>query len=208
MAEDEKNLNQATNDEVEDIFGDIEEPSSSQPVKGNQEKTTVPPSVTQVTFKKKKDWKKLIRPGILVIVIIIFGFFVFYGQTKLREFFRSSPAILESTAGPQIQEEAVTTTSSPVVTPFESAALDSDGDGLLDSEEDELGTDKNNPDSDGDGLFDKEEVKIYLTNPLKADTDQDGISDGQEVKQGKDPNNPDQGALLLDIQEEINKLNQ
>lgn len=208
MPEDEKNLNQTTNDEVEDIFSDTEEASSPQPAKGNQEKTTVPPSVTQITFKKKKDWKKLIRLVILVIVIIIFGFLVYSKQDKLREFFKSSPTAPESSLSPQTQERAVTTTSPPVVTPFESAVLDSDGDGLSDSEEDELGTDKNNPDSDGDGLFDKEEVKIYLTNPLKADTDQDGISDGQEVKQGKDPNNPDQGAILLDIQEEINKLNQ
>lgn len=35
---------------------------------------------------------------------------------------------------------------------------DSDGDGLLDSEEEELGTDQENEDSDGDGFSDSQEV--------------------------------------------------
>ena len=36
--------------------------------------------------------------------------------------------------------------------------VDTDGDGLLDTEELELGTDPTNPDTDGDGLTDGEEV--------------------------------------------------
>ena len=59
--------------------------------------------------------------------------------------------------------------------------IDSDGDGLTDDEERQLGTDPNNPDTDGDGLTDAEEVHVYNTNPLKADTDDDGLSDGDEV---------------------------
>lgn len=59
--------------------------------------------------------------------------------------------------------------------------VDSDGDGLTDDEERELGTDPNNPDTDGDGLTDAEEVHVYNTNPLKKDTDGDGLSDGDEV---------------------------
>ncbi|MDD5482681.1 MAG: OmpA family protein [Kiritimatiellae bacterium] len=59
--------------------------------------------------------------------------------------------------------------------------LDSDGDGLSDAEELQLGTDPHNPDTDGDGLTDGEEVKKYLTDPLNPDTDYDGLKDGAEV---------------------------
>ncbi len=45
---------------------------------------------------------------------------------------------------------------------------DSDGDGLCDEEEVELGTDPNNPDTDGDGISDKDEVFLG-TDPLVAD---------------------------------------
>lgn len=59
---------------------------------------------------------------------------------------------------------------------------DSDGDGLGDIREEELGSDINKADSDGDGYSDKEEVDTG-TNPLEStsffglDTDGDGISD-------------------------------
>lgn len=87
---------------------------------------------------------------------------------------------------------------------------DSDGDGLADGDEIELGTSPNHADSDGDGLPDGWEHKYgldmlsvvgddgawgdadgdglpngkeyeYGTNPLLADTDGDGLADGQEV---------------------------
>ena len=59
--------------------------------------------------------------------------------------------------------------------------IDSDGDGLLDSEEAEIGTDPFNPDTDGDGLSDGEEVRLHKTDPLNPDTDYDGLKDGAEV---------------------------
>lgn len=65
--------------------------------------------------------------------------------------------------------------------------LDSDADGLFDSEEEKLGTDPFDPDTDHDGLGDYIEVKVYHTDPLKADTDCDGIDDGHEVKLGRNP---------------------
>lgn len=58
--------------------------------------------------------------------------------------------------------------------------LDSDGDGLLDSEEPEWGTDPYDPDTDKDGLTDGEEVKTYKTDPLNPDTDWDGLKDGYD----------------------------
>jgi OOP family OmpA-OmpF porin len=59
--------------------------------------------------------------------------------------------------------------------------IDSDGDGLLDREEAELGTDPFNPDTDGDGLSDFEEARVHKTDPLNPDTDYDGLTDGSEV---------------------------
>jgi Bacterial TSP3 repeat len=44
-------------------------------------------------------------------------------------------------------------------------------------------------DSDGDGLCDSDEL-IIGTNPFLADTDGDGYPDGLEVRLGSDPLNP------------------
>ena len=54
--------------------------------------------------------------------------------------------------------------------------IDSDGDGLTDGQEFQLGTDPNNPDSDGDGL-----------NDYWDDNDGDGIANGEEFL-GTNPN--------------------
>jgi len=80
-----------------------------------------------------------------------------------------------------------TTTAETSVTPAVSL-IDSDSDGLTDSEEKTAGTNINVIDTDVDGLSDYEEVKIYKTNPLVADTDGDGYLDGVEVKGGYNPN--------------------
>ena len=81
---------------------------------------------------------------------------------------------------------------------------DSDGDGLLDSEEtsgsrntvyNNEPTDPFNPDTDGDGLRDGDEI-ARDTNPNDPDTDDDGLEDGPEVTGsentgfGNEPTNP------------------
>ncbi|MEY4722555.1 MAG: hypothetical protein RLZZ324_68 [Candidatus Parcubacteria bacterium] len=100
----------------------------------------------------------------------------------------NAPAVNEpaTNAAPAVNAPVVST--SP-------AAVDTDGDGLPDSQEATLGTDLKKADTDGDGLSDGEEVNIYHTNPLKADTDGDGYSDGVEVKGGYNPNGP--GKLFV-----------
>lgn len=42
-------------------------------------------------------------------------------------------------------------------------------------------------DSDGDGLFDTDETQVYGTNPYVYDSDGDGVGDGQEVYNGTNP---------------------
>jgi hypothetical protein len=88
---------------------------------------------------------------------------------------------------------------------------DSDGDGLSDAQEAELGTDPANPDTDEDGLFDGDEVAVG-TNPTLNDSDGDGFGDNAEVVNGSDPNDPTSvppgeptidtdGDMLTDAQE-------
>ena len=63
---------------------------------------------------------------------------------------------------------------------------DSDGDGLTDEEEANIGTNPNLADSDGDGLIDSDEIDRG-TNPLDPDTDGDGFSDFDEIADGSSP---------------------
>lgn len=63
---------------------------------------------------------------------------------------------------------------------------DTDGDGLMDQDEVDRGTDSRNPDTDGDGLVDGLEVNLG-TDPLNEDTDNGGAKDGDEMSAHKDP---------------------
>lgn len=84
---------------------------------------------------------------------------------------------------------------------------DTDGDGILDGNEDnggtfvsstQTGTDPLNRDSDGDGLVDGVETGTGTfvgpndtgTDPNKMDSDGDGYEDGLEVAEGSDPTDP------------------
>ncbi len=66
-------------------------------------------------------------------------------------------------------------------------AVDSDGDGLTDTEETDAGTDPASEDSDADGVKDGVEVESGL-DPVSSDTDGDGYTDGAELAEGTDPN--------------------
>jgi hypothetical protein len=67
-----------------------------------------------------------------------------------------------------------------------SDAADSDGDGLSDWKEFDLGTSPTNVDTDGDGLSDGQELTLG-TNPLVPDSDGDGMPDGWESTHGLNP---------------------
>ncbi len=72
--------------------------------------------------------------------------------------------------------------------------LDLDGDGLVNCEEDVLGTDGERSDSDGDGIADGLEVRFGL-DPAQPEEDRDddfdGLTNGDEVVRGLDPQSPD-----------------
>lgn len=78
---------------------------------------------------------------------------------------------------------------------FTATIPDTDGDGLLDTEEATHGTNPNDPDSDDDGLLDGTEVDMAqgggCPSPLDADSDNDGLEDGAEVTLGTSPCNAD-----------------
>lgn len=67
---------------------------------------------------------------------------------------------------------------------------DRDQDGILDLDEEWLGTLADEPDTDGDDLADGDEL-LLGTDPVAADTDLDGLEDGEEVELGSDPADPD-----------------
>lgn len=96
-----------------------------------------------------------------------------------------------------VQNSNAPITANSLTIPPVNAPPDKDADGLLDEEEQALGTNSGNPDTDADGLGDREEVRVYTTDPKRPDTDGDGNPDGAEVKKGY---NPKGAGLLLDFE--------
>ena len=69
----------------------------------------------------------------------------------------------------------------------ETDETDSDGDGITNKKEREIGTNPFLIDTDYDGLPDPVEIDNSKTDPIKSDTDDDGINDGNELDLGLDP---------------------
>ena len=91
---------------------------------------------------------------------------------------------------PTIYRRALTNTEVAALYAAGSAGkckVDSDGDGLTDSQEGFLGTAVNDSDSDDDGLSDGDEVFVHHTNVHSSDTDGDELSDSWEVGHGTNP---------------------
>jgi hypothetical protein len=85
------------------------------------------------------------------------------------------------------------------------SANDPDGDLVVNTQEQALGTDPNSTDTDGDGLSDVEEVLTTMTDPAStmtyggvrdeaADVDRDGLTTREELDAGSDPIDPDSDA--------------
>ncbi len=112
-----------------------------------------------------------------------------------------------SGSGASTEERAVVTQTEGAVNQLTAlSSLDSDGDGLTDQEELELGTNPFERDTDGDGLSDFDEVRKYGTDPTNRDTDGDGLLDGEEISRGTDPLNPDTDGDGIRDSEDPNPL--
>ncbi|RLG81192.1 MAG: hypothetical protein DRO09_02205 [Thermoprotei archaeon] len=81
---------------------------------------------------------------------------------------------------------------------------DTDGDGLDDLTEKQLGTNPTSKDTDMDGLQDQMEIALNTT-PTDWDTDNDGLPDGNETTLGTDPLSTDTDADGIPDYEEIYK---
>lgn len=210
------NLPTKNTGEPEDIFSDAEatpnvtpatnvppsRPSFSPPV------AVTPPGVGKIGAEVPvpKGGRKILILVIIIIAVVIIGAGGFLYYWMNREGGGTTITNTENTNTIQNTNQ-VTNTNQPKNTNSTNTnqPLDSDGDGLTDTEEKDLGTDLKKADTDQDELFDLEEVRVYKTNPNKADTDGDSYLDGAEVKDGYDPNGP---GKLRDLEEEINELEQ
>ena len=122
-------------------------------------------------------------------------------------------------------EKGGVTTQTIILSILEDSDLDDDG--LLNEEEEILGTDPQDADSDGDGLTDGEEVLVIddpntdlgpveVSDPLNpcdpfqdgdsCDPDQDGLTNVEERSEGTDMNDPDSDNDGLTDGEEVNGI--
>ena len=107
------------------------------------------------------------------------------GSTSLAQATQTAVAVRTQTATTLVGANLSTLQAATATSAW--LALDSDNDGLTNSQELLAGSDPNNPDSDGDGLLDGIEVHTWHTNPLKPDSDGDGLSDNEEINRGTNP---------------------
>lgn len=120
--------------------------------------------------------KKVILVIFIVAILIFVGLFV-VGKVSQR---KQAMPVGEKEAEITEEEERV---------PFpEEYIHDQDRDGILDTEEEALGTSDTQADTDGDGIPDKYEIEKYGTDPTKEDTDGDGFWDAIEILSGYNPN--------------------
>ncbi|MBI2633175.1 MAG: hypothetical protein HYW78_02170 [Parcubacteria group bacterium] len=162
---------------------------AQQPAPTVQSAQVTAPPVAAPAEEKKGGSKIFLL--ILKIILYIAGVAIVYAATAYldKHFLQKNSDALqnqdqEQNVGGAPQEQDI---SAPSVSQNNESGtagnqpIDSDGDGLSDTDEARLGTDPLKTDSDGDGLYDKEEVEIYKTNPLSADSDGDGINDKEDV---------------------------
>lgn len=182
--------------QVEDIFAQTQPSAANISPQSPSPTTKLPdlsaPSVEwhQESASTGRRWIIWAAVGVVVVGAVAAGGWYFWQKFSSATDQPSSASENSSqpTSEPTVPSE---TTATPAP---EGAEVDTDGDSLSDTEENNLGTAVNNPDTDGDGLFDGEEVRIYGTKPLLFDSDGDGYGDGQEIRAGYSPLGP--GRLL------------
>jgi len=91
----------------------------------------------------------------MIVMVVAMGFFAASLQNDIKKDLNNQNANFQNTL------------SNPSLSTLNDLLVDSDNDGLSNSEEEQYGTDINNPDTDGDGYNDGEEVKNGY-NPLIA----------------------------------------
>lgn len=128
--------------------------------------------------------RSLIPIWVLPVVLVVVCLFCLCVSMSYIYFFRGpdSESATQTAALTQSAVAITQTASANQTAAAEIGERDTDGDGLTDREELEIGTDPNNPDTDGDKLLDGEEVKIFTTDPLNPDSDGDELLDGDEVR--------------------------
>jgi hypothetical protein len=210
MVEPTKNNNPTGKPELDDIFAEEDEITSSTPVvNANQTKASianrpiVSSTATMDYGNEESDVldkvKKYLMIGLIVLMAVaVIGGIFWYRQSifawvKHFNFFvgKNTPTVVtdqkKSNQNQAVNQATInsTNTNNPALNqPMQTinGEIDSDSDGLADTEEKTLGTDPKKVDTDNDGLFDREEVKVYHTDPLNPDTDGDGHKDGDEVR--------------------------
>lgn len=167
---------------------------------------------------------------ILSLSIVILAAAVYLVYSKLMKSASENDLLIKETANQQAQKttevpvvnndniasksDSIVNSSSTVdvivpspgqpVVPVIPIEVDSDGDGLTDDNEANIGTNPLSPDSDADGLKDNEEVMIYNTKPLNPDSDGDGLTDYEEISvYGSDPLNIDSDSDSYSDGEEV-----
>jgi hypothetical protein len=160
----------------------------------------MPPGVQQVPVLSEPHHGGAFKVVLIVaVVLVVFGISGFFAYRIMVQPSDDSSVVgsvpdtgISTGTGASEEEEVVEeekdVESTPVETVNPATLLDSDGDGLTNARELEVGTSVTKADTDGDGLGDREEVEVYGTNARKADTDGDGYLDGQEVSGGYNPN--------------------
>ena len=174
------------------MFDDQKLQTSETPITTVTETVSAVPK-TQLAHKKAS--KLVIAIIVVLVLVVLAAIALVVVKSDLLNIDREPMPNNNEVATPAASTVETVVETPEVTTPaIDMTIIDTDGDGLTDVEEIELGTDYNNLDSDGDGLTDSQEVKKYDIDPLNKDTDGDTYSDGEEVKNGYNPNGA--GKLL------------
>lgn len=188
------------NEQVEDIFSEVDAGPKEMPAQSQVERSDVDPE--PVLVKKKFPWWIVIV--VAVIVLIAGGAYAYYRSVVYQQTYIPTPEDLGEVQVDQSEGLGMNEDVDEVKKRIEEASGDDfDFDGLTNEEEKQYRTNPRKADSDNDGLFDRDEIMFYKTDPNDTDSDNDGYLDGQEVQSGYNPNGE---GKLLNFQEAKDNL--